>query len=148
MNDPVYTQSAIQAIVGPEYRVKAARGTGNFQVNLELKGTGLTGHAKCTLIIAAFDKLKAAGYPVQENDLKTDSKGEDGTWKSWLCIYVNKPDANQRSGGGVDAATIAAAVAATLLAMGFKPPTQPVPDHVETPDAPPADPDAEEVTPI
>lgn len=101
---PIYTAEAIQKLLGAHYRVKPTSRRG-FQVNLVLKGedgVAINDYTKTIRNLAAFEKLKAAGYAVREEDFRISSppQGRDGVWTPWCSIFVNEPVAAETNAGG------------------------------------------------
>ncbi len=102
----IYSKDAIQKLVGPQYQVKATQ-RGGFQVNLVLKddsGTVLTDMQKVQRNLAVFEKLKAAGYAVKDEDFRISAPPRDRSstqWTPWCSVFVNEPvQASASSGDG------------------------------------------------
>jgi hypothetical protein len=109
MSTPVYTVEAIGGLLGPRYMCRQMRG-GGVQVNLNLKET-TNDYDKIQLLQQGFDKLKAAGYEVAENDVKISRRMEEGKnvrFDSWPCIFVNRPGARDNEAGATLKALAAA----------------------------------------
>lgn len=85
-----FTVEAIQEIVKP-YGLQVRTVRGNFQAQWDTTTLrGMTDEEKMKNLLRAADRLRKAGY--QQVDPKMANPGQDGVWRPWPCLWVNRPD--------------------------------------------------------
>lgn len=87
----VYTPENLIAVLdNPLYNIKPTRS--GYQVNLVLPQVA-NDEEKCALLLDGKAKLVSAGFDPEDVVVKisTPPRGGQGPWKTWPCLFVNRP---------------------------------------------------------
>jgi hypothetical protein len=107
-----FTPEAVAAVVGDLCVCSRGR-NGSVRVEiaaLKSKGARVNFLQKARILGGALTALQAAGYELDEDNVRDGYKGNDGKWVSWPHMWVNQPQT-------VSKAQTDAIVASTLAAL-------------------------------